>query len=58
MVSLGHGHSEENTSKSRVYNGRGNSFDEGMETMEMEYRQDPIWKLCKRHSQRDAKVSR
>ena len=37
VVSLCHGHSKENVSKSRVYNDRGNLFNEGVKTMKMKY---------------------
>ena len=56
MVSLRHGHSKENASKSRVNNSGGNLFDERVKTVKMKYGQNPIRELCKRHSQGDTKV--
>ena len=38
MVSLCHGHSKENASKSRVYNSQGNLFDKRMKAVKMKYR--------------------
>ena len=35
-VSLFHGHGKEDTSKGRVNNGQGNSFNKGVKTMKME----------------------
>ena len=56
VVALFHGHSKENTSKSRVNNSGGNLFNERVETVKVKYRQDPVRESRKRHSQGDAKV--
>ena len=56
MVSLCHGHGKENTSKGRIYNSRGNLFNEGVKTLKVKYGQNPVWESCERHSQGDAKV--
>ena len=47
MVSLCHGHGKENTLKDRVYNSRGNLFDERVKTVKMKYEQNPIRESCK-----------
>ena len=57
MISMFHGHGKKDTSKGRVNDCRGNSFNEGMEAMKVKNRQNPVGKSGKRHSQRDAKVS-
>ena len=47
MVTLFHGHGQENVSESRVDNGRRNLFDKRMKTMKMKYGQDSVRKPCK-----------
>ena len=47
MITLGHGHSKENTPKGRVNNCRRNSFNEGMKAMEVKDGQNSIGESCK-----------
>ena len=56
MVSMFHGHGEEDPSKCRVNSRRGNLFNKGMKTMKMQNRQNHIGESGEQHSQRDAEV--
>ena len=50
MVTLFHSHGQEDASEGRVDNGRRNLFNERVKSMKMKYRQNPVRKLCERHS--------
>ena len=56
MVSMFHGHGEEDASKCRVNGCRGNLFNKGIKAMKMKNRQNPVGESGERHSQRDTEV--
>ena len=56
MVTLFHGHGQEDTSKGRVNNGGRNLFNKRVKTVKMKYGQNPIGESCKRHPQGNTKV--
>ena len=58
MVSLGHGHGKEHTSKGGVNNRGRNLFNKRVKSMKVKYRQNPIWESCERHSQGYAEICR